>query len=327
MIPGIPQQITASASKTGRNMLQVLTVAVGLFACAGPTELPIREASPAVSLKFTDEDAVDRYTCKFYKIGEVWQLVCFAGVGGGSTHTLATVTVTANTSTTAGTALLGYRAYDSNRKFDSDPSSPIGSFVGAGWPSDIWVAPDLSGPLDDNQRRLADSVFVASGLANRGPQAALSLEEMKACAAKIATCGVILNIRNAAYDLATLAAKQDLGGLANGQRDAYRHFIGQFLAASHLGKDEAKFWGDLHETSHWQGDFSNYMDLWNNSVARAAADGFLFGAFNPGYRLAQTLATQADRCHQLSYDGPGLVDQWSRPHPLNGPPLDGYACR
>jgi hypothetical protein len=313
--------------KPWRNALRALTATFSLSACAGPTELPVREASSEVSLMLTDEDAVDRYTCKFYRVGDVWQLVCYAGNGGGSTHTLATVTVTANTSAIAGTAVLGYRPYDSSRRFDTDPQSPIAGFTGAGWPSDIWVAPDLSEPLDGNQRRIADSVFASSGLASRGPQEVLSLAELKACSRKPVTCGVILHIRNDSYDLAALAAKQDLGGLVNGQRDAYRHFIGQFLAATHLSKDEAKFWGDLHEHSHWRGDFSNYMDLWNNEIARSYADGFLFGAFNPGYRLAQTLATQADRCHQLSYDGAGLVDQWSRPNPLNGPPLDGYACQ
>lgn len=292
------------------------------------------DVMPPISLKVTDEDAIDRYSCRFYMdSNNVWILVCnpVTAGGGNGTYQLATVTVTANTTSSSGTAHLGQRPFDPGRRFDTDPNTPQTSFFGNGIPGTEVGAPVPNRDPDYVETRLADSIFTASGLAARPNEPRLSAQEIIACATRPTICGVVFNIRNAAYGLAQLAATQDPNGLTNGQRDAYRHFIGQFLATGHLGQAEAKFWGDLHETSHWANDLSNFMDLWNNAVARGAGASFNMNGFQPGYRLAQTLAQQADNCHQLFYVGPGLVPPETRPSEaliMGGAPGDGgYGCR
>ena len=262
----------------------------------------------------------------------MWILVCSPPVGGaGGTYQLAAVTVTANTASAAGTAHFGQRPFDPNRRFDTDPNTPLPSFFGNGLPSSEvgMTIPDRD--PDYLETRLADSIFVVSGLAARPNEVPPSLREILACATKGTICGQIYRIRNAAYDLAQQAARQDPNGLMNGQRDAYRHFVGQVLATAALGQAEAKFWGDLHETSHWANDLSNFMDLWNNAIARGYGSPFAGQGFQPGYGLVQNLAQQADRCHQLFYVGPGLVPAETRPSStlvMSGSPGDGeYGCR
>lgn len=242
----------------------------------------------------------------------------------------ATVSVIANTTASVGTFQLGQRPYDPNKRFDTDPNSPVRGFFGNGIPSgeDSFTLPDRE-PIY-LERRYSDSLFVATGLAARPRVVPPSKEEALACSLKPVKCIVIYSIRNITYDLAAQAAQQDPNGIVDGQRDAYRHTIGQILAIIRLGPEEARFWGNLHETSHWANSRSNWMDLWNNSVARGTAMLFWSSGANIGESLAQNLARQADLCHQLFYVGAGLVAETTRPtlqQITSGSPGDGaYQC-
>ncbi len=241
------------------------------------------------------------------------------------------MTVSANTTASVGTFQLGQRPYDPNKRFDTDPNAPVPSFYGNGIPSgeDGFILPNRD--PDYLERRYADSLFVATGLAARPNAKPLSAAEILACSMKPVKCIVVLNIRNISYDLAAQVTPQDPNQITDGQRDAYRHLIGQILATGRLGPAEARFWGDLHETSHWDNSRSNYMDLWNNAVARGIGMPFWDTGANIGERLAQNLAKQADLCHQVFYVGAGQVAEATRPtlqQITAGSPGDGaYACR
>jgi hypothetical protein len=327
----LSQLLNTRVSRAALGLSAILTI--GFSACSNPVDADRRENSPAVSLKLTDEDAIDRYSCRWYQENNMWILVCtpVSGGGSGGTYQLAAVTVTANTTASAGTFQLGQRPYDPNKRFDTDPNAPVPSFFGNGIPAgeDGFTLPNRE--PDYLERRYADSVFVASGLAARPNVVPMSPEEVLACSMKLVKCIVVFNIRNIAYDLAAQAAQQDPNSIKDGQRDAYRHLIGQILATGRLGPAEARFWGDLHEYSHWENSRSNYMDLWNNAVARGIALPFWSTTANIGERLAQNLARQADLCHQIFYVGSGQVPEATRPtlqQITAGSPGDGaYGCR
>lgn len=77
------KQLSSTVKEIGRGLFFILTI--GLAACTNPAEIGRRQDSPTVSLKLTDEDAIDRYSCRWYQDNNnMWILVCAPLNGGGT---------------------------------------------------------------------------------------------------------------------------------------------------------------------------------------------------------------------------------------------------